>query len=67
LDGIEVVIAFKIAGSRASRQPHVIYPFEEKILQLQNRKKTLMDALVESEHPMMEGLTMDDIAGLLDL
>lgn len=40
---------------------------EEKILQLQNRKKTLMDALVESEHPMMEGLTMDDIAGLLDL
>lgn len=40
---------------------------EEKILQLQNRKKTIMDALVESEHPMMEGLTMDDIAGLLDL
>ncbi len=40
---------------------------EEKILQLQDRKKSLMDALVESEHPMMEGLTMDDIAGLLDL
>jgi superfamily II DNA or RNA helicase len=40
---------------------------EEKILQLQDRKKSLMDALVESEHPMMEGLSMDDIAGLLDL
>jgi hypothetical protein len=25
-NGLVVVIAFKIAGSRASRQPHVIYP-----------------------------------------
>jgi SNF2 family DNA or RNA helicase len=39
---------------------------EEKILQLQQRKRSLMDALVESEQPLMDGLTMDDIAGLLE-
>jgi superfamily II DNA or RNA helicase len=39
---------------------------EEKILQLQQRKRSLMEALVESEQPLMDGLTMDDIAGLLE-
>jgi len=39
---------------------------EEKILQLQTRKKTLMDALVESEQPLMDGLSLEDIAGLLE-
>jgi SNF2 family DNA or RNA helicase len=39
---------------------------EEKILQLQQRKRSLMDALVESEQPLMDGLTMDDLAGLLE-
>jgi superfamily II DNA or RNA helicase len=39
---------------------------EEKILQLQGRKRALMDALVESEQPMMDGLSMDDLAGLLE-
>jgi SNF2 family DNA or RNA helicase len=39
---------------------------EEKILELQNRKKHLMDALVESEQPLMDGLSMEDIAGLLE-
>ena len=29
-----VVIAFKIAGSRASRQPHVIYPLKTKLILL---------------------------------
>jgi SNF2 family DNA or RNA helicase len=38
---------------------------EEKILSLQGRKKALMDALVESEQPMMEGLTMNDLSELL--
>jgi SNF2 family DNA or RNA helicase len=39
---------------------------EEKILQLQQRKRSLMDALVESEQPLMDGLSMDDLAGLLE-
>jgi SNF2 family DNA or RNA helicase len=38
---------------------------EEKILSLQGRKKALMDALVESEQPMMDGLTMSDLSELL--
>lgn len=38
---------------------------EEKILQLQERKRNLMDALVESEQPLMDGLSMEDIADLL--
>ncbi len=40
---------------------------EEKILQLQDCKKSLMGALVKSEHPVMEGLTMADLAALLDM
>ncbi len=40
---------------------------EEKILQLQERKRNLMDALVESEQPMMDGLSLEDIAGLLEV
>ena len=39
---------------------------EEKILQLQARKRGLLDALVESEQPLMDGLSMDDLAGLLE-
>ena len=39
---------------------------EEKILQLQARKRGLLDALVESEKPLMDGLSMDDLAGLLE-
>ncbi len=38
---------------------------EEKILSLQNKKRALMEALVESEQPMMEGLTMEDLGELL--
>jgi replication-associated recombination protein RarA len=29
-NGLMVVMAFKIAGSRAARQPHVIYQFYDK-------------------------------------
>ncbi len=38
---------------------------EEKILALQQRKRAVIDATLESEQPLMEGLSMDDIAGLL--
>jgi SNF2 family DNA or RNA helicase len=38
---------------------------EEKILSLQNRKRSLLDALVESEQPLMEGLSMTDLSDLL--
>jgi SNF2 family DNA or RNA helicase len=38
---------------------------EEKILGLQAKKRALMEALVESEQPMMEGLTMEDLGELL--
>jgi SNF2 family DNA or RNA helicase len=38
---------------------------EEKILALQGRKKALMDALVDSEQPLMEGLSLDDLGELL--
>ena len=38
---------------------------EEKILSLQNKKRALMEALVESEQPMMEGLSMEDLGDLL--
>lgn len=40
---------------------------EEKIRQLPDCPKSLMDALLESEHPMVEGLTMADLAALLDM
>ncbi len=39
---------------------------EEKILQLLGKRRALMDALVESEQPMMDGLSMEDLAGLLE-
>jgi len=39
---------------------------EEKILQLQTRKRGLLDALVESEQPLMDGLSIEDLAGLLE-
>ncbi len=38
---------------------------EEKILTLQNKKRAVIDAAIESEQPMMQGLSMDDIAELL--
>jgi SNF2 family DNA or RNA helicase len=38
---------------------------EEKILNLQAKKRAMASAAVEDEEPLMEGLTMDDIRGLL--
>jgi superfamily II DNA or RNA helicase len=38
---------------------------EEKILALQQRKRALIDATVDSEQPMMEGLAMEEIKELL--
>ncbi len=38
---------------------------EEKILKLQNRKRELASALLESEEPMMSGLTTADLEELL--
>jgi SNF2 family DNA or RNA helicase len=38
---------------------------EERILALQARKRALIDAIVESEEPVMEGLTTDDLRELL--
>jgi superfamily II DNA or RNA helicase len=38
---------------------------EEKILALQQRKRAVIDATLESEQPLMEALSMDDIAELL--
>jgi superfamily II DNA or RNA helicase len=39
---------------------------EEKILHLQQKKREMIDATIENEEPLMEGLTMDEIRGLLD-
>jgi SNF2 family DNA or RNA helicase len=39
---------------------------EEKILSLQNKKRSLLEALVESEQPLMEGLSMSDLSELLE-
>ncbi|XHR30356.1 MAG: DEAD/DEAH box helicase [Chthoniobacteraceae bacterium] len=39
---------------------------EEKILHLQRKKREIIDAAIENEEPLMEGLTMDDIRGLLE-
>jgi SNF2 family DNA or RNA helicase len=38
---------------------------EEKILALQQRKRAVIDATLESEQPLMEGLSMDEISDLL--
>ena len=38
---------------------------EEKILNLQRKKREMIDAMVESDEPLMSGLSMDEIAGLL--
>ena len=38
---------------------------EEKILKLQERKRNLMDAALDDEAPMMEGLTDDDLRQLV--
>jgi superfamily II DNA or RNA helicase len=39
---------------------------EEKILDLQKKKREIIDATVESEEPLMTGLSADEIAGLLE-
>ena len=39
---------------------------EEKILHLQRKKREIIDAAIENEEPLMEGLTMDEIRGLLE-
>jgi len=38
---------------------------EEKILNLQKRKRELAQAMVETEEPLMSGLTTDDLVELL--
>jgi len=38
---------------------------EEKILNLQKRKRELANAMVETEEPLMTGLTTSDLAELL--
>jgi len=38
---------------------------EEKILNLQAKKRAVIAATLESEQPLMEGLSMDEIQGLL--
>ncbi len=38
---------------------------EEKILALQTKKREVIDATIESDQPMMQGLSMDDIRDLL--
>jgi SNF2 family DNA or RNA helicase len=39
---------------------------EEKILSLQQKKRQVIDATVESEEPLMQGLTMAELQELLD-
>ena len=39
---------------------------EEKILNLQAKKRAIIAATLESEQPLMEGLSMEEIQGLLD-
>jgi SNF2 family DNA or RNA helicase len=38
---------------------------EEKILALQARKRAVIEATLENEQPLMEGLGIEDIAELL--
>jgi SNF2 family DNA or RNA helicase len=38
---------------------------EEKILALQQKKRTLVDATIESEQPLMDGLSLDEIQEML--
>ena len=38
---------------------------EEKILNLQRKKRELIDAAIENEEPLMEGLTLDEIESLI--
>jgi non-specific serine/threonine protein kinase len=39
---------------------------EEKIVRLQEKKRAVIEATVESEEPLMTALTMEEIAGLLN-
>ncbi|MDD5350130.1 MAG: SNF2-related protein [Chthoniobacteraceae bacterium] len=64
------------ATDRAHRigQKHVVTAYkliargtvEEKILHLQRKKREMIEAAIENEEPLMEGLTMDEIRGLLE-
>ena len=38
---------------------------EEKILKLQDKKRAAIDAAIESEEPLMNGLTTDELEELL--
>ena len=38
---------------------------EEKILNLQKRKREMASAMLETEEPLMTGLTVEDLADLL--
>jgi SNF2 family DNA or RNA helicase len=40
---------------------------EEKILNLQRRKRELIDAMVESDEPLMTGLSMGEIEELFNV
>lgn len=40
---------------------------EEKVLEMQQRKRDIIDATVESDGAVMERLTWDDVAGLVNL
>jgi SNF2 family DNA or RNA helicase len=39
---------------------------EEKILSLQEKKRKVIEATIESEEPLMQGLTMADLQELLE-
>jgi SNF2 family DNA or RNA helicase len=39
---------------------------EEKILDLQKKKREIIDATVENEEPLMTGLSIEEIASLLE-
>ena len=39
---------------------------EEKILSLQQKKRQIIDATIESEEPMMQALTTEDLQSLLE-
>ena len=40
---------------------------EEKILRLQRRKRQVIDAALDDEQPLMQGLTTNDLEDVLDL
>jgi SNF2 family DNA or RNA helicase len=60
--------AHRIGQSRAVTSYKLIArgTVEEKILALQNKKREIIDATVESEEPLMTGLTLEEISELLE-